>query len=361
MILYATDLDRSKRVVIDAYTSVEWEPSYDSEGDFEIQLPKEAADKIDFGMVIESSEDDTFQGLVTHKEYDTAEGVNSDVIIKGHFLIYKLYYRFVESIEYHNTTLETVLNSVIAPFQSGYRSFGRALNVKYQNDSIKSMLVDIKADNASLLDVVLELCQQLELGVNLVLENDKSLTLTIYVGEDKSDTVLVSLDMDTASEVNYYKDTANTGNYFYVLGQSHKEGETHVFEFWLDDSDPSDSSQRSEVFVDLSDISRTRSDGSEIPLDQYKDMLWAKLMTNVDGVLGEEELESKIPNDYQNMYGTVYRMGDVITQEFRALSVRMKSKITSISRSWGEDGYELTLTCVNKGVPDKTGGALLNG
>lgn len=360
MILYATDIDRTKRIVIDTYTSVEWEPSYNEEGNFELQLPKALADKIDFGMIIENSNDPTFQAFATYKEYDTAEGINSDVVIKGHFFIYKLYYRFVEGVEFTNTAFDTVIQSVLQPFKSGSRSFGRDLNVKYQDESIKSMKVDIKAENENLMNIVLELCQQLEIGVNLVLEDDSSMTLSFYSGEDKSEKVIVSLDMDTASEVMYYKDTANVGNYFYVLGQSFKDGETHVFEFWLDDSDPSDSTARSEVFVDLSDISRKDKNGEEIPLDKYKDMLWAKLMTNVDGVLGEEELESKIPNEYQGAYGTEYKMGDVITQEFKELSILMRSKITSVSQSWGEDGYEMTLTCVNKGRPNK-GGVLTDG
>lgn len=360
MILYATDIDRTKRIVIDTYTSVEWEPSYNDEGNFELQLPKVLADKIDFGMVIENSKDSMFQAFVTYKEYDTAEGVNSDVVIKGHFFIYKLYYRFVESIEFSNTNFETVIDNLLSPFKSGIRSFGRNLNVIYKNDEIKAKKVDVKVDNATLLDVVLELAKQIDVGVNLILNDDKSLSLEFYAGEDKSDNVIISLDMDTASEVNYYKDTANTGNYFYVLGQSFKDGETHVFEFWLDDSDPSDSTAREEIFVDLSDISRKNKNGEEIPLDQYKDMLWGKLMTNVDGVLGEEELESKIPNEYQYMYGTEYKMGDIITQEFKELSILMRSKIKQVSQSWGEDGYEMTLTCESIGIPGK-GGVLSNG
>ena len=243
--------------------------------------------------------------------------------------------------------------------KSGYSSFGRELNVVYEQEEIASLKIDIKADNSNLLDVIMEICQQVEVGFNLILEEDASLTLSFYTGRDKTKEVLISLDMDTASDMTYYKDTANTGNVFYVLGQSFKEGEKHVFEFFITGDEQG--TERKEVFVDLSDMTRKRPDGSEMPLDEYKDALWAKLMTNVDGVLGEEVIESTIPGTYQNSYQVEYEIGDTIIQEFKALSVYMVSKITAVSQSWDEDGYELTLTCENKGVPNKEGGALRNG
>lgn len=89
--------------------------------------------------------------------------------------------------------------------------------------------------------------------------------------------------------------------------------------------------------------------------EYYRKALWAKLITNVDGVLGYEEIESKVSLKYQNEYGKLYKIGDIITQELKELSVELKSKITAVSQSWGENGHEITLTCTNVGTVDKVG------
>lgn len=228
MILYATNLDRTKTVVIDTYSSLDWEPHYNEEGNFELHIQKKYADKIDFGMILENSDDLTFQGFVTCKEYDTSDGIESDVVIKGHFFIYKLYYRIVETIEEEDKEFGTVIETLLTPFQSGDRSLGKPINIIYSDESIKTMKVDIKADNVPLMNVILELCQQLDLGVNFVLNDDTSFSLQFYLGEDKTDEVIISLDLDTALEVNYYKDIETTGNYFYVKGNGYADGTTEI-------------------------------------------------------------------------------------------------------------------------------------
>lgn len=352
MILYATDFDRTKRIVIDTYTSLDWEPAYDEVGNFELHLQKNLADKIDFGMIIENSEDLMFQGLVTCKEYDTSEGIDSDVVIKGHFLAHMLEFRIIDDIEKENVAFSTVVNEALFQFQSGTRGFGRSIEVQYSDESIKSEPVEIKAENETLLSVLLEICKQINAGLNFILNDDKSLTLLFYIGEDKSNDVVISLDRDTAVEVNYYKDIETEGNYFYVKGNGYQDGETEIFEFT---SGSSYGSSRKEVFVDLTSLPRKRKDGTFMSERQYKAALWAIMITSPDGILGYEEIESKVSLKYQEEYGNLYKIGDIITQEFKELSVELKSKITTVSQSWGENGHEITLICTNVGTIDKVG------
>lgn len=219
MILYATDFDRTKRIVIDTYSHVNWEPSFDDEGTFEMVVPKEVAKKISHDMVIENSEDSFNQAYVQYNDFDTNEGIDSYVTIKGYFLNIKLRERVcLGAFEFEEDTLENVMNMLLQTSVATPRDFGRNLNIIYSSEDLKGLTLSFENNYNDLFDNIKKVCQQLDLGFKLILEQDCSFSLHIYDGLDLSNEVKLSMELDTSTAMMYFKDSSEEANVVYVMG-----------------------------------------------------------------------------------------------------------------------------------------------
>lgn len=219
MILYATDFDRTKRIVIDTYSHVNWEPSFDDEGTFEMVVPKEVAKKISHDMVIENSEDPFNQAYVQYNDFDTNEGIDSYVTIKGYFLNIKLRERVcLGEFEFEEDTLENVMSMLLQTSVATPRDFGRNLNIIYSSEDLKSLTLSFENNYNDLFDNIKKVCQQLDLGFKLMLEQDCSFSLHIYDGLDLSNEVKLSMELDTSTAMMYFKDSSGEANVVYVMG-----------------------------------------------------------------------------------------------------------------------------------------------
>lgn len=219
MILYATDFDRTKRIVIDTYSHVNWEPSFDDEGTFEMVVPKEVAKKISHDMVIENSEDPFNQAYVQYNDFDTNEGIDSYVTIKGYFLNIKLRERVcLGEFEFEEDTLENVMSMLLETSVATPRDFGRNLNIIYSSEDLKGLTLSFENNYNDLFDNIKKVCQQLDLGFKLMLEQDCSFSLHIYDGLDLSNEVKLSMELDTSTAMMYFKDSSGEANVVYVMG-----------------------------------------------------------------------------------------------------------------------------------------------
>lgn len=219
MILYATDFDRTKRIVIDTYSHVNWEPSFDDEGTFEMVVPKEVAKKISHDMVIENSEDPFNQAYIQYNDFDTNEGIDSYVTIKGYFLNIKLKERVcLGAFEFEEDTLENVMSMLLQTSVATPRDFGRNLNIIYSSEDLKSLTLSFENNYNDLFDNIKKVCQQLDLGFKLMLEQDCSFSLHIYDGADLSNEVKLSMELDTSTAMMYFKDSSGEANVVYVMG-----------------------------------------------------------------------------------------------------------------------------------------------
>lgn len=219
MILYATDFDRTKRIVIDTYSHVNWEPSFDDEGTFEMVVPKEVAKKISHDMVIENSEDPFNQAYIQYNDFDTNEGIDSYVTIKGYFLNIKLKERVcLGAFEFEEDTLENVISMLLQTSVATPRDFGRNLNIIYSSEDLKSLTLSFENNYNDLFDNIKKVCQQLDLGFKLMLEQDCSFSLHIYDGLDLSNEVKLSMELDTSTAMMYFKDSSGEANVVYVMG-----------------------------------------------------------------------------------------------------------------------------------------------
>lgn len=219
MILYATDFDRTKRIVIDTYSHVNWEPSFDDEGTFEMVVPKEVAKKISHDMVIENSEDPFNQAYVQYNDFDTNEGIDSYVTIKGYFLNIKLRERVcLGAFEFEEDTLENVMSMLLETSVATPRDFGRNLNIIYSSEDLKGLTLSFENNYNDLFDNIKKVCQQLDLGFKLMLEQDCSFSLHIYDGLDLSNEVKLSMELDTSTAMMYFKDSSGEANVVYVMG-----------------------------------------------------------------------------------------------------------------------------------------------
>lgn len=337
MFLYATDFDRTKRIVIDTYSHVNWEPAFDDEGTFEMVVPKSVAKRIDHDMVIENSEDPYNQAYVQYNDFDTNEGIDSFVTIKGYFLSIKLKERVcLGAFEFEEGTLENVMNMLLETSVASPRDFGRPFNIIYDNDELKALTLSFENNYNDLFDNVKKVCQQLSLGFKLSLEQDSSFTLHIYNGLDLSNDVRLSMELDTSTAMMYFKDSSGEANVVYVMG----DDETVVEEVVLENKDKN--VERKETFLSISDVKR-----GELAESTYRNILRSKVLEQQESFKATISVESSLSPQNRIQYGEHFLIGDIITQEFKDFGVESVSRVTGVSQMWSLDGYTVAIISSN--------------
>lgn len=337
MILYATDFDRTKRVVIDAYSHVNWEPSFDDEGTFEMVVPKEVAKKISHDMVIENSEDPFNQAYVQYNDFDTNEGIDSYVTIKGYFLNIKLRERVcLGEFEFEEDTLENVMSMLLQTSVATPRDFGRNLNIIYSSEDLKGLTLSFENNYNDLFDNIKKVCQQLDLGFKLMLEQDCSFSLHIYDGLDLSNEVKLSMELDTSTAMMYFKDSSGEANVVYVMG----DDETIVEEVVLESKEKK--AERKETFLSVSDVKR-----GDLSESAYRAILRSKVLEMKESFKATVSVESSLTPQNRIQYGEHFLIGDIITQEFKDFGVESVSRVTGVSQMWSIDGYTVAIISSN--------------
>lgn len=334
MELFITDLERSERKVIDSFTAFTLETRYNELGYFELTVPKEKSKYFKDDAVIECSEDLDFQSIVSYMEADSSNE-NGTILVKGFSLNYILSRRiFKEEYSYKDKTLNFVINDVISKTINSSES-GRDLNVSvvFSNTSLRDKVISYAGKFEDAHVILSNICINYDIGFNLKLNEDSSLTLNIYDGSNLSNSVILSRDRNTALNNFYVRSSDIEKNFLYILGENN-------LLLTLDIGNKA-GFERKEGFLDFSGISQTVN-GSLMPIQDYKDLLLSKARVEAKNLLFIESLDAE-PNFNKIKYGKDFKMGDIVSSDEQDFDVRISKRIVGITQIWSEEGYYISL------------------
>lgn len=334
MELFVTDFNRSKRVIIDNYSSFTLETRYNELGTFELNISKDLLKHFDDRAIVECNEDLDFQSYVSYVEANT-ENENGNVTIKGISLNYILSERvYAKEYSYSNVSLYSMLNSILSNTANSSTS-GRNLNiiVEYSSVLLRNKIVSYSGQFENLHQILTNLCVKYDIGFNLKLNESNELKLYIYNGEDLSNDIVFSRDRNTALNSLYIRSSMKDKNFFYI------KGENNII-VTLDKSNMVGLS-RKEYLLDFSSVSQTVN-GSKMSEEQYRNLLLSMAEREFENYSLIESLDTE-PNFRKFKYGNDYKMGDIITSDESDFNIRVTKRVTGATQIWSEEGYYLSI------------------
>ena len=190
-----------------------------------------------------------------------------------------------------------------------------------------------------------------KLGMKIITDfKNKNHTFTVYKGVDRTQgntegnlPCIFSPEYDNVLTQNYTYNMQNFKTTAYVGGEV-KEGEQRVV---VTVEDVFVGLDRTEVFVNASDLRRTTTDGdtsTEIPLDEYKNLLSARGDTELSSYAVARNFDSEIYTGGSLVYKKDYDVGDRVTCINKQWGVQINSRITEVQEVYQDGAQSIQIT-----------------
>lgn len=186
------------------------------------------------------------------------------------------------------------------------------------------------------------------LGFDVIFKpKEKKLIFKVTEGIDRtkedSDLVIFSTELEDILSSSYYTNNQDEKTLAFVTG----EGEGPDRKYVVSGNNASYGFERKELYVDARDVQSTvtNDDGTttEIPNDEYNDLLNDRGMEKLAECDLVESFEAKMRVDSQYTYGVDYFKGDKVVVQDAELGVEVLAQITEVSQNY-DDEYELEIT-----------------
>ena len=350
MILYLNKLENdafNRIAVIDNATSVIWVKRFNSLGQFEIYIKasKELIDLLDGDIFI--TRDESNVGMYVEKIKLTTDAENGDYLtISGRsaevILSWKLVQRKVFSSD--TTTAESIIRSLIQEIL-----ITSPVIIKFDAISWLTLgennhwddRVTRQFTGKSLLEIVQDLCVTYNYGFEFAW-NGAGFTINLYKGTDRSYNqstntfVVFSPDFENLGNTEYEKDTSAYFNSAWVAGEG--EGASRVSVLVAPEG--VEGFYRRTIFIDARNSS---SDGGEISLNDYREMLANQGIEALELCRITEAFNGEILNYNHYTYGVDYNLGDKVSI-INEYGIKGNATITEITEVEDESGYRLVPT-----------------
>lgn len=176
-----------------------------------------------------------------------------------------------------------------------------------------------------------------KLGIKIVTDfKNKNHTFTVYKGKDRTQgnsdgnlPCVFSPEYDNVLSQDYEYDTNNQKTTAYIGGEV-KEGEKRVV---VSTQDSFTGLERTEVFVNAADLRRTTNDGdtsTEIPLDEYKNLLLARGNEALSSYTDTRTFKSELYTSGNLIYKRDFDVGDRVTCLNKKWGIQINSRITEV-------------------------------
>lgn len=176
-----------------------------------------------------------------------------------------------------------------------------------------------------------------KLGIKIVTDfKNKNHTFTVFKGKDRTQEnsegnlpCIFSPEYDNVLSQDYEYDTSNQKTTAYIGGEV-KEGEKRVV---VSTQDSFTGLERTEVFVNAADLRRAVTDGetsTEIPLDEYKNLLLARGNEALSSYTDTRTFKSELYTAGNLIYKQDYDVGDRVTCLNKKWGIQINSRITEV-------------------------------
>lgn len=337
--------------VIDTYISFIWTERYIGCGDFELVVP------IDYDVF----DCLTLNNYVRIKDSETIMIIEEIEITQSSDdgIVFRVSGRSLESILdrriiWQQTTisgslqngLKKIINeNVIDPIGDNYseRSDRKISDFLFQDtddEYILGLTLNAQYTGDNIYDVIVDLCEQTEIGFKIFLNDDKKMVFSLFNGVNRSveqseyPYVIFSDKTDNLISSDYMQTYKIYKNVTLILG----EGEG--LERERDSVGSGAGLDRRELYTDARDIQSKREDESVIPHDEYHALLRQRGEEKLIECLDIESFDGEIDNNVMFFYKKDYDIGDIVQIE-NPLGIRFKVRITEMVRSVDNEGYKL--------------------
>ncbi len=185
-----------------------------------------------------------------------------------------------------------------------------------------------------------------KLGIKIITDfKNKNHTFTVYKGVDRTvdntgglPPCIFSPEYDNVLSQDYEYDTSNNKTTAYIGGET-KEGEARVV---VSTQDSFTGLDRTEVFVNASDIKQSYMDGTEeisISLDEYKNLLLARGNEELASYTEARTFNSELYTAGNLVYKQDYDVGDRVTCLNKQWGIQINSRITEVQEVY-QDGAQ---------------------
>lgn len=334
--------------VIDIYASFIWTDRYYECGDFELKLPllympKRMSvgmyityDRSDRAMVIESMQIDRTSD---DENIVTVSGRSLEILLDRRVIYEYVYFEGGKLEDYIHLLLK---NALISP-KNDYRKISGFSFRKSVNADISEIMVEAQNQGESLYSVVCDICRKHHVGwrVRIV---DSGLEFSLFMGKNRSDSVIFSESMNNISECQLLRSVKDYRNAALIIGGEDSDaGKVYADTCSADSQTVISGIERRELPVKSSaKYKTTNRDGSTVTLtkEQYltvlqnegKDKLTERRVTctangKTDSVHGQFE------------YGVNFSLGDIVTID-TGFAEATPARVTETTFSIGVDGFE---------------------
>ena len=350
MILYINKLENdtfNRIAVIDNATSIIWIKRFNDIGQFELYI-KASPELINlFQGDIFITRDESNVGMYVEKIKLTTDAENGDYLtISGRSAECILAWKYITRRVYSsaNTTAEYIIRDVINTIliespviirddAISWLSLGTNHN---WDDKITRQYT-----GKSLYEIVMDLCVTYNYGFEFAW-NGSGFTINLYKGTDRSygqsenTFVVFSPEFENLGNTEYEKDTSAYFNSAWVAGEG--EGASRVSVLVAPEG--VEGFYRRTIFIDARNSS---SDGGEISLNDYRDMLANQGIEALELCRITEAFNGEILNYNHYTYGVDYNLGDKVSI-INEYGIKGNATITEITEVEDESGYRLVPT-----------------
>lgn len=329
--------------IMDTFESLIWTDRYSYAGDFEIYTPANRniikALKEDYYLWAEESE---------HVMIIEDRQIKSDVELGNYFIVTG---RSLESIldrriiwtqtnldGYIEEEIKRLIDSSIINPLNIHRKIPNFIFEPSDDPYIKELHVMAQFTGVNLLDAVKKLCDSVNIGFKVNLNDQNQFVFKLYSGSDRSYAqdinpfVVFSPNFENIINSNYYESKRLFKNVALVAGEGEGIDRRTVT---IGDTSISGLDRR-EMFVDARDISSTTSSGI-LTSEQYDYLLTQRGMENMSEAKIIQSFDGQVETTQLYRYGKDFFMGD-ITQLENEYGMNTRVRVTEFIYSEDKNG-----------------------
>lgn len=336
MEFFVYDQDNKKIDVLQNYSSIQWKPSYDSTGTFEIHAleTENNVKNMQLGYKLVKQEDNTI-GLI---EYVYSK--DGSLEIRGH----------LDNLADRINTSTASLRNVPADLYQLVNKNKRDLEITVPESTELSINLELDTTWDDLRTTFSDVCTKTGLGYRMLKKGAVFNCLEVYQGSLRKN-VVFSEDIGNMVAQSYLQDMSSYKNVAIVAGEG--EGADRIV---VEVNRMTEGERRFELYVDAKDLQKTwmDEDGTQHTYtdEQYESQLIQRGQSKLDESRLVDEFTCDIDLTNQTFkYNIDFFLGDIIRVKSRKYNFSKYFRVSSVNEIQ-EDGYSIkaTLTEYRGGV-----------
>lgn len=381
-IVYVLNRDYETVGLIDQYYSLIWTHRFRGEGEFELELPPDPANRVllQLGRYLQDPSDTSVLMIIERLEIDSNVEDGAKLKVKGRSLESILHYHICQVV--HNgeekvnqiTLVQTVLlENLVNPTNVAQKIPG--LDISQKAISIPKPNVELEQarliDGNNIYDLIDEVTEYYDIGWRIRPDyQTKKMIFEFYDGIDRSYAqtlypwVVFSPSYDNLISTNYYISNEKYYNVAYVkspesnaweIDDPHESGKKlkvtrtqFYITVYAGATEPSGLDRRA-IFLDLSSELSWEIEEKEdefYTVEQMQNLMRTRALTELAEQKQTEAFDGEVETLRQYQYGVDFGIGDIcqIKNEF---GVERAIRVSEVVQSMDDNGYSLVPTFVN--------------